>query len=348
MDNIISQYSRISHHTITDGATFSVPSQEDFTLEGLTGSWTPYDLVLSEIGVDESNKRVFIRIDDEIKEFQFSGATGSQGISVGGITGSFQLNDGTGLTGLGRFDFSLNNLSLGVNSYNLLTTGNNNVALGYSALRYNDTGSYNVALGLSSLCCNTSGCFNVAIGLNSLRDNTTGLNNVSLGYNSLRDNTTGSYNVALGGGALRANSTGCFNVSLGHASLHTNTTGNYNVALGKYSLYANSTGFQNIAIGKYSLRYNSTGNYNIALGRDSLCSNTTGGYNVGLGFSVQSGGFTGSVILGSCAVATAGCQLVLGSTTFPIGSVTASSVTASHIMNVRLNGEDYEILLNKL
>jgi hypothetical protein len=38
----------------------------------------------------------------------------------------------------------------------------------------------------------------------------------------------------------------------------------------------------------------------------------------------------------------------LGSTTFPLGSVTASSATASHILNVRLNGEDYQILLNKL
>ena len=74
---IINQFSRISHHTITDGLSFSVPSQEDFTLPiTASGSWTPYDLALSEIGVDELQKKAYIRIDDEIKEFVFTG-TGS-------------------------------------------------------------------------------------------------------------------------------------------------------------------------------------------------------------------------------------------------------------------------------
>jgi hypothetical protein len=72
----ITQYSRISHHTIAGsasaGLTFSVPAQEDFT----DGTWTPYDLALSEIGVNEQDERVFIRIDDEIKEFAFIGASG--------------------------------------------------------------------------------------------------------------------------------------------------------------------------------------------------------------------------------------------------------------------------------
>lgn len=72
----ITQYSRISHHTIagsaSTGLTFSIPPQEDFT----DGSWTPYDLALSEIGVNEQDERVFIRIDDTIKEFAFIGASG--------------------------------------------------------------------------------------------------------------------------------------------------------------------------------------------------------------------------------------------------------------------------------
>ena len=72
----VTQYSRISHHTIAGsasaGLTFSVPPQEDFT----DGSWTPFDLALSEIGVNEEDEKVFIRIDDEIKEFAFIGASG--------------------------------------------------------------------------------------------------------------------------------------------------------------------------------------------------------------------------------------------------------------------------------
>jgi len=71
--SIIAQYSRISHHTILDGLTFSVPSQEDFTISG-PGSWTQYDLALSEIGVDEIGNKAFIRIGSSINEIAFVGS----------------------------------------------------------------------------------------------------------------------------------------------------------------------------------------------------------------------------------------------------------------------------------
>ena len=69
---LIKQYSRISHHTLSQAnlstgnpEPFTVPLSEDFT----DGSWTPRDLALSEIGVVEDEKRIFIRIDNEIREF---------------------------------------------------------------------------------------------------------------------------------------------------------------------------------------------------------------------------------------------------------------------------------------
>jgi hypothetical protein len=76
--SIIKQVSRISHYTINDGASFSVPSQEDFTLPiTASGSWTPYDLALSEIGIEEQTKRAYVRINDEIKEFVLTTPGGS-------------------------------------------------------------------------------------------------------------------------------------------------------------------------------------------------------------------------------------------------------------------------------
>jgi len=69
---LIKQYSRISHHTLSqanistgDVAPFTVPLSEDFT----DGTWTARDLALSEIGVVEDEKRVYIRINNEIREF---------------------------------------------------------------------------------------------------------------------------------------------------------------------------------------------------------------------------------------------------------------------------------------
>lgn len=69
--SIKTQYSRISHHTTTDGSNFTVPSSEDFT----DGTWTASDLALSEIGVKEDTDQVFIRIDDEIFEFALGGGS---------------------------------------------------------------------------------------------------------------------------------------------------------------------------------------------------------------------------------------------------------------------------------
>jgi len=108
----ITQYSRISHHTITGSAsaTFSVPASEDFT----DGTWTSRDLSLSEIGVNEDSKTAYIRIADEIKEFSFNpglvgptGPTGAAGgtqsledtLALGNTTGANNIivNDGYGI-----------------------------------------------------------------------------------------------------------------------------------------------------------------------------------------------------------------------------------------------------------
>jgi len=87
----VTQYSRISHHTLAGSAsaTFSVPASEDFT----DGSWSIYDLALSEIGINEDSKKAYIRINDEVKEFEFIGGTaGGESLSdtlvVGNTTGA--------------------------------------------------------------------------------------------------------------------------------------------------------------------------------------------------------------------------------------------------------------------
>ncbi len=75
---IIQQISRFEFHTLTSTASFTIPLQEDFTLNSSTLSWVNTDLGLSEIGVSEGNQKAFIRIGPSIKEFQFNsgGATG--------------------------------------------------------------------------------------------------------------------------------------------------------------------------------------------------------------------------------------------------------------------------------
>lgn len=75
---IYKQSSRLLHHTITTTAsfTFSVPSSED------PSTWISYDLGLSEIGVREATKQVYIRVGSDIVELTNQcGCTGSTGSS---------------------------------------------------------------------------------------------------------------------------------------------------------------------------------------------------------------------------------------------------------------------------
>lgn len=89
----ITQYSRISHHTTSGyvGSVFTIPSTNDFT----DGSWTIYDLAQSEIGVNETDKRVFIRCDDEVKEFKLTSFYTASTSGTSTFTMS-QYNLGTG------------------------------------------------------------------------------------------------------------------------------------------------------------------------------------------------------------------------------------------------------------
>jgi hypothetical protein len=102
--NILYQFSRIQHHTITGSAsmTFSVPTDEDFTIT----NWTPENLVDSEIGVNRDAYRAFIRINDQIKEICLDCGTPSGGGPQGaqGPTGSNGLDGATGPTGSNGLD----------------------------------------------------------------------------------------------------------------------------------------------------------------------------------------------------------------------------------------------------
>lgn len=101
MAALVKQYSRISHHTLAGltGSTFSVPTQEDFT--DSTTPWTIYDLALSEFGVNEADKKLYIRIADEIKEIGFAATMSlsenlEQTLALGNNMGTYSIIMDTG------------------------------------------------------------------------------------------------------------------------------------------------------------------------------------------------------------------------------------------------------------
>ena len=253
-------------------------------------------------------------------------------------------------------DATINGVTVGRGAGNI----SSNTTIGNGALSANTTGAANTAIGVPALASNTTGAYNSAVGESSLYTNTTGFANTAIGSNSLYYNN-GSYNTAIGRSALQnntasnntavgfesgfTNTSGVEITAIGYQALRYNTTGGLNTALGYVTLFSNTTGEHNTGIGRSSLNSNTTGSYNTAVGLNSLDIQTTGNDNTGIGWNVQSGNYSGSVILGKNAASTANNQFVVGSAGTNAGAVTTEVNASTKVWNVIINGVAQKILL---
>jgi hypothetical protein len=209
----------------------------------------------------------------------------------------------------------------------------------------------------------STGIQNCAFGYNTLKKNITGVANNAFGFRTLEENLANS-NSAFGAAALFANTIGGGNTAVGSSTLNLNTTGSDHVAVGRAALSANTVGTENTAIGAYSCFRLNIGNYNTTLGNSAAYNVTGGSNNVALGyFSLKnnllngqnntavgantsvSGDFTGSLILGADAQATASNQFVVGSSSVNAGTVVTAAQAQSKYWNVIINGVAQRILL---
>jgi hypothetical protein len=168
--------------------------------------------------------------------------------------------------------------------------GAQNVSIGYNVLNAITTGVGNVGFGLNTLQSNTTGQENSAFGGTyfseaPLKLNTTGSNNCAFGASALRTNTTGSNNVAYGVGALSLNTTASNNTGLGYEALRSNTTASNNTAVGYQAGYANTTGADNTLIGYLAGDSITTGNRNVVLGRSADTSAAGGIDQIVIGYA---------------------------------------------------------------
>lgn len=271
------------------------------------------------------------------------------------------------------------NTAIGYQSLYSLTYGQFNVAVGRNALKMATSGGYNTAIGNDTLDAVTTATSNVAVGYNSLSALTTGSQNTAVGHGSGSLITTGTQNTAIGQGALDACISGAYNVALGVDALGGIITSSDNVGIGNGSLRSSTAGFQNTAVGNYAMyrltngsgnvalgylagennttgsensffgydagASNTTGTRNIFIGTYSGASNTTGGSNTAIGNDTNTGNFSGCVIIGRGATATASNQFVVGSSGINAGTVTTESLSSTNTWSVKINGTDYKILL---
>jgi hypothetical protein len=215
----------------------------------------------------------------------------------------------------------VNNVLVGVESGNSITSGSYNVYAGHLAGQLNTSASdcvyigreagrgaissWNIAIGTSTL--NTGGASagnTIAIGNRSLRKLTTGDGNVAIGSESGENITTAYHNVLVGHQAGSSITTGNGkNVLVGYQAGTNITTGEQNVAVGSRCLAgATNTATGNIAIGSHAGNIITTGGHNILLGSDVGSSLTTENQNIIIGY-ISGKSFTGqhSVMIGAQA-----------------------------------------------
>lgn len=157
------------------------------------------------------------------------------------------------------------NLALGYQSGNSITSGQRNMFLGWQAGKATSNGSNNAIIGYRAGTNNTSGSNNNIIGNLAGYNNTAGQNNIFYGYRSGYNNTSGISNFFAGTNAG-----------------HENTIGNNNIALGTNSGFNNMESDDNIFIGR-DAGYNTTGEANTFIGKQAGLSNTSGYSNTYIG-----------------------------------------------------------------
>lgn len=133
------------------------------------------------------------------------------------------------------------------------------------------------------------------------------------------------------------------NSAFGQEALQSATSATRSSAFGYRALQLTTTGVNNSAVGNQALRENLTGSNNTAVGYYSLRNGNSHINNSALGANTQSGNFSGSVILGKDATATANNQFVVGSTGTNAGAVTTETITPDTTWTVRINGANYKI-----
>lgn len=159
-----------------------------------------------------------------------------------------------------------NNIGIGTEALDSITTGSNNIAIGAKAGSAISSGATNVAVGTQALELVTTGQANTAIGHLALSSVVTAGNLTAIGERALRNAVSAGTSVAVGAGALTSEVSGSENVAVGYNALVLSNGASSNTAIGAHSLDSLTTGVRNVAVGANTLSAITITSNNVAIG----------------------------------------------------------------------------------
>lgn len=189
------------------------------------------------------------------------------------------------------------------------------------------------------------------------------LENIYIGNSINQSITTGTRNISIGSAVLNSVVDGTDNIGIGSNTLQNNQQSE-NIAIGTEAAYGGTDGVSNIVIGVRAFRV-SNGSNNVIMGGNSFLQHEIGSENICignnsnedvlnserniiLGHNATSNDFSNCLLIGNRATALANNQIVIGSTSIPLGTVTLENVVSDNTLEILLNGVKFKILLKKV
>jgi hypothetical protein len=214
------------------------------------------------------------------KEAGKSITTATNNICIGVVAGSSLTTGG-------------NNIAIGAEALDAEDTGTQSVAIGRKALTNQnfDSDVNNVCIGHEAGEAITTGRWNHFIGTQAGDDFDTEHSNMGIGYRALGGAIAGGeYNVAIGNSSLDATTSGDNNVGVGYYALSANTSGYDNIAIGYQAALNHTQGQGLTVVGHDACPTNVTGGSIICIGKDTDVSNSNASYQFVIGVNVTGDG----------------------------------------------------------
>jgi hypothetical protein len=236
---------------------------------------------------------------------------GSDNTVFGGLAGNALTTNGD------------ENVLIGHEAGNDMTTGERNVVIGYQAGDRMTISTRSVAIGYGALGTEDVGDRSIAIGFNALHSQNSDSNNettgnVGIGVEAGFYNQTGQYNTLIGTGAgLGASGqSNNNNTAVGYSALNVVTTGSHNVVIGKNSGDAVTDGSYNVFMGYFAGSTTTSAERTIAIGSEAL---ETGNHT-----------HTGTIAIGSKSLQ----RLVSGSGNTSVGYLSSTNLVEGNYNTV--------------